>query len=42
MTGNGSVDNFNGVASKEGSGCYLVKPVTINLLIKTIITALAE
>lgn len=42
MTGHGSVDDFNTAASKEGSDCYLVKPVNIDLLIKKITDVLAE
>jgi len=36
MTGHGSTDDFNAAASKEGSDCYLVKPVNIDLLIKKV------
>lgn len=36
MTGHGSVDDFNVASSKEGSDCYLVKPVNIKILIEKI------
>ena len=42
MTGHGSVDDFNAAASKEGTDCYLMKPVNIDLLIKKIAAVLAE
>ena len=42
MTGHGSVDDFNAAASQEGSDCYLVKPVNIDLLIQKITDVLAE
>ena len=42
MTGHGSVDDFNAAASKEGSDCYLVKPVNIDLLIEKMTAVLAE
>jgi DNA-binding response OmpR family regulator len=42
MTGHGSVDDFNAAASKEGTDCYLMKPVNIDLLIKKITAVLAE
>ena len=41
MTGHGSADDFNAAASKEGSDCYLVKPVNIDILIKKITSILA-
>ena len=41
MTGHGSVEDFNAAASKEGSDCYLVKPVNIDILIKKITSILA-
>ena len=41
MTGHGSADDFNAAASKEGSDCYLVKPVNIDLLIQKITDILA-
>ncbi|MCK5071038.1 MAG: response regulator [Desulfocapsa sp.] len=40
MTGHGSVDDFNDASSKEGSDCYLVKPVNIDILIKKITSVL--
>ena len=40
MTGHGSVDDFNAATSKDGSDCYLTKPVSIDLLIKKITSIL--
>jgi DNA-binding response OmpR family regulator len=42
ITGHGSADDFNAAASKEGSDCYLVKPVNIDLLIEKISAVLAD
>ncbi|MEA3469199.1 MAG: response regulator [Thermodesulfobacteriota bacterium] len=40
MTGHGSAEDFNNATSAEGSDCYLIKPVNINLLIEKITTIL--
>ncbi len=40
MTGHGSAEDFNNATSKEGSDCYLIKPVNIDLLIEKFTTVL--
>lgn len=42
MTGHGSAEDFHAASTNEGADCYLVKPVSIDLLIKKITDILAE